>query len=140
MTSGSPRVSGPAGPAQEAASMAATRMTAPRGTTQILETVPTEIRLKHRLVLRDLGDRALRDRSPRGEDGHAVCDPPHEPQVVLDEDDGEAALAQVRDQIGENVDLAAIRAGAGLVEQKDARLRCQSRGDHQPPLGVSWEL
>src|ERR687897_559862 len=64
MMSGSPRVSGPSEPAQEAASMAATTMTAARGTTQILETVPTEIRLKHRLVLRDLGDRALRD--PRG--------------------------------------------------------------------------
>src|SRR5918999_1054486 len=140
MTSGTPRVSGPSEPPQDAASMAATTMTNPRGTLGSLEAAPTEIRLKHRLVLHDLGDGALGDRPSRGEDGHPVRDPPHEPQVVLNEHDRETACPQLSDQIREKIDLAAVRAGAGLVEQKDTRLRCQSRGDHQPPLSATGEL
>src|SRR5829696_3425696 len=58
----------------------------------------------------------------------------HEAEVVLDDDYGETFLRQPLQDAGQPVEILRSCACGRLVEEQDARLRREGRGDHQQPL------
>ena len=68
---------------------------------------------------------------------HPVADAHDELDVVLDEEDGDAGVADAADALDQVLPLGRVHAGGGLVEQQQARLGGQGAGDlHQPLLPV----
>jgi hypothetical protein len=90
-----------------------------------------EIRAADNLGRGDLRDRPFGDRATGCEDDHAVGDEPDQPEVVLDEEQGDAACADTVDDLRQPLELLGAGAGGELVDEEDVRLRgeCGSQGD-----------
>ena len=81
-----------------------------------------EIGQQHPRIVQHLAGRAFGDHLAGIEHDGAVAEAPHQPHVVLDQQDRQAALAaQCEHQVREVLDLAFVEAGDRLVEQQVAR-------------------
>ena len=89
-------------------------------------------------VAADLGGRAFGQLAPGIHRHDPLGETHHEVHVVLDDDDGGAALvADAADDAGERGRFARRHADRRLVEQHEMRARRQRHRDHrQPLLGV----
>src|SRR2546427_62727 len=97
----------------------------------------SEICADHVRVRLDLGGRSFGDHAAPVQHDHGVGDPHHHPHVVLDEEDGDALLADPPDEAADNRLLGARHSGPRLVEQEHARPRPERHGQlHQPLLAV----
>src|SRR4051812_45107387 len=100
--------------ARTAASAAAARasLISPR---MYSDRLAPEVGSAHVGVAADLCRRALRNRTARIEHGHAVGDRADETQVVLDDEQADAAVAQAQDRVGEEWQLVRAAARRRLV-------------------------
>ena len=64
----------------------------------------------------------------------AVADAHDDVHVVLDEEHGDAGVADPADEVHELDALGRVHAGRGLVEEEQLRLRGERPGDFEPPL------
>src|SRR5690242_1893775 len=113
------------------------RRNASRRTAESLQTGCSEIGLLNDAAGGHLGEGALGDDRAGAEDEHAVGDASHQPQVVLDHEHGDSALADPLDRPGDGIELVGTGAGGELVDEEDLRLarkRCGERD--QSPLGA----
>ena len=94
-----------------------------------------QVGLDDALVALDLGRRALGDALAVVEHRDALGDAHDDAHLVLDEQDGHAALvAQAADERRRLRRLGGVHAGRRLVEQQQARPRGQGAGDLEPSL------
>src|SRR5690606_18649896 len=82
-----------------------------------------EIGLDDGGIRQHLGWRADREFAALVDDQDAVAKPRYEPHVVIDDDDGDAALAHALDGVAHVVGLFGAQAGHRLVHHDQARPR-----------------
>ena len=96
-----------------------------------------EVRLDDGLVLLDGVRLAVGDALAVVEHRHPVAEAHDQFDVVLDEQDGDARVADAADAVDQVLPLGRVHAGGRLVEQQQSRLGGQGAGDlHQPLLPV----
>ena len=67
----------------------------------------------------------------------AIADAADQPHVVLDQEDGDAAVPDAHDVAHQLAGLGRVHAGGRLVEEQEARLGRERAGDLEPPaVGV----
>src|SRR5215218_1921667 len=88
----------------------------------------------HSRIGGDVVRRARREALTGVEHDDIFGDRAHEAEVVLDDDYGETFLRQPLQDAGQPVEILRSCACGRLVEEQDARLRREGRGDHQQPL------
>src|SRR5919204_3200649 len=122
-------------PQPTASSGTPARRIASRRTAKSLQPRRSQVRLLDDAARGDLRDRALGDDAPHGEHEHAVGAPPHEAQVVLDDEDGHAALPDPLDRADQRLELVHSRAGGELVDEQDPGPGRQGGGERdEAPL------
>src|SRR5258708_8103365 len=78
--------------------------------------------------------RAFGDLAAEIEHDDALRDLHHQAHVVLDQQYGDAAVADTQDSVGERLRFLRVEAGRGLVEQQEPRPRRQCARDFQQTL------
>src|SRR5581483_1883962 len=78
--------------------------------------------------------RALGDFLTVIEHHHAVADVHHQAHVMLDQEHGDAFVADAADELAERQPLRRIHAGGGLVQREQPRLGGERTGNFQPAL------
>ena len=93
-----------------------------------------EVGLDDRRVLLHVVGHAVGDALAVVEHGDPVAQAHDQLDVVLDQQDGDARVADAADAVHEVLALGRVHAGGGLVEQQQARLGGQRAGDLDQPL------
>ena len=99
-----------------------------------------EIGLDHGGIVLNLGGRAGCNHAAVVEHGDVVGDGHHHVDVVLDQDDRDAAVREQADQRLETLDLAVREARGRLVEQQEPRLERERARDLEPALVAERQI